>query len=429
MMNIDDLSTISINLNGVSTSNLVSTYSPYLLYIENRTTNNDGETDFPKEYNYNLYEMFRNGVHELKNTEFIDGIIISEPITATSKIIGLENYNIITNEQFSSVDDVIDYDSINSFERELSSTFKTYNSAQLGTQSSSEISASIYDWLNSIPGLNFDINRNPENADNSNLILTHRMKNDIQKITESILTKIFRNLMQLIRSSHDYRLYGSGTTIFGGKSTDLSSTAKVGEWSGLPQTCWTEYRGKYIVGKTAYGENVGSVGSGTIKNSTYDISPYTSYMIAPHTHNVDIDMDNISSTFSKEKPVWKDFTDIVDYAGWVHFNGEDTDINAVIVWNSSAYNSGELAAQKLTDTPKGFVRKAREKGSVISSMSWNYSWNSNSGYCQLLSPNGAQANIFNKNKVILPTYSSYVWKWTGKDNTNITSPSAYLRRV
>lgn len=391
-IDIDSLTRILVKLNDVHTSSLFDTYSPYSLYVENRTGN-----DIPNEYNTNLYDLYNDGIDNLKEDGW--NVTIGEKIISHRQIWLKNNYNAIKKE-FGEVDSVIEYDKINKLAASINEK-----------QDFNEITATIYKFIQKEFGIDFSINPNPENSDNSNLILTHKAKQKIQSIVESILNKVFRNLIQLIRVKRDYRLYGRNTTVFGGKS-ELSSTAKMRAWSSLPASCWRQYSGNYIVGKQAYNEDVGSIGRAGIKNTRTNFSSYYVFGIKAHTHNVSVSEEGLpDSHFSVSKSALKGNSG-GDRSKASHIDDQDD----LTLWSKAAITSG------LKGPPKGFGAIGSEKASIACESSWSYSWSTNS-YCKLVVSDNMSNDVFSKSLSYLPTYASYVWRWVGNDDTNITSPS------
>lgn len=390
-IDIDSLTRISVELDDIHTDSLDDTYNPYSLYVENRTGN-----DVPNEYNTNLFDLYNAGIDNLND----DGwkVTIGEQITSHRQIWLTDNYNAI-NKEFGEVNSVIEYDKINKLAASINEN-----------QGFEEITATIYNFIQKEFGIDFSINSNPENSDNSNLILTHKAKQKIQPIVESILNKVFRNLIQLIRVKRDYRLYGLRSTIFTGNS-ELSSTAKMRAWSSLPASCWRAHSGNYVVGNQAYNENVGSVGSTGIKNTRTNFSPYYVFGIKAHTHNVSVsEKDLPKSNFSVSKSA-------------LNGNPEGSESDASHIDNPEAYILWSEVAKRsgLRGSPKGFGAIDDGTASIACESSWSYSWNTNS-YCKLVSSDNMRDDVFSKDLSYLPTYASYVWRWVGNDDTNITSP-------
>lgn len=381
-------------------------YSKYTLYVEQQNAG------IPEEYVYNQYLMFNAGLDNLANTS----ITVSEHITSRTQMHLENNYTQISSE-INVVNDIIEYDKINEFISNLDRTDKY-----------SKITSKILDWISTDLGIDFHINPNPEDADNSNLILVQKCKNDIKEITESILNKVFRNLMQMIRALHSYRLYGIGSTFFTGSASDLNTAKKVAKLFGLPESSITEYSGNYIVGKSAYEEDIKNVCSGTIKNAKYNISPYSSFGIAKHSHDVSYSKtNNLSTSFSSSaeamstctngayvKPTHDDFDKTAKSGSWATTITDQSRLEKT--WR-------EVVASAMPKNPYGSwaMLESFDKGSIITSTSWSYSWNSND--LVLSADPGWKDNIFKDYKTTLPTYSTYVWKWTGEDDTNIENPT------
>lgn len=394
-LDINELTRISVNLATTTTTNISSIYSPYYLYVEEKNSQ-----DVPQEYIHNLYSLYKSGIDNLIEDAWT--ITIGENVSSHTQMLCIENYSKIMETQFSATDDVIEYDKINEFVQELdpNDDFEV-------------ITGKIYNWFADMVGLNFDVNENPENADDSNLILPQRILDDIKEITESILSKLFRNLMQLIRVQHEYRLYGKNATILGGCSSKFENATAIGNWSALPPSCWTQYTGNYMIGKSAYGEDVGNIGTGFIKNSNYHIGPYNSFGISPHTHEVSINKGSIASSFGIERKIWKSF--------------DSRPVRVSRVDDPSERRPWKELAEAAVQGHKvaGFGDKGEDNGSVKAKNSWSYAWNTNS-YCKLMSPSNTRENIFQYSNTTLPTYETYVWKWTGVDNTDIKNPTKYI---
>ena len=404
VVDISELTTVSLDLNQVT--NLSETYSKYSLFVESRNDPEDN-TDTPYEYKYNLYNLYNAGIDNF----YDDGwnITIGEKITSKTQIICDKNYDTINDTQFHEVDDVIEFDKINEFVKEL------HELADDPDYTDVSVENVIYEWFSNLPGINLNINQNPEDADDTNMILTQNARNDIQQITESILNKFFRNMMQLVRVLHEYRLYGHGTTIFGGASTELSSTEKMRKWSALPKSCWTEYSGNYVVGSKAYDEEIPEIETGLIKNSRYYIGPYNSWGIASHKHDVEFNMTQLPTTLSfSNRSVCGDFTPTSTHTSAAVVKAKDRGLT----WRQAAN------AVLPPTTVKGVAQKG-QPANINKIISWHYSWQSND-YCKLTSRSNVE-NIFKESNTFLPTYSTYVWKWTGNDDTDIYDPSAYLK--
>lgn len=379
-------------------------YLTYSIYTEN-----ENNLDEPEEGKFRLYDLFDDAISCLNEDK---EITISEKISSKTEILSTDNYNQITSI-FGVVTPEIDYEGINALLSKINNK-----------QSYSEISTTIMSWLGKF--VNLSVNRNPENADESNYILVQALlKPDesgqcyIQKLTEALLNKIFRNLVQLVRVKHEYRLYGQGTTIFGGKSTELSSATKLRDWSGLNPSCWSQFTGNYIVGKSAYGENISSISS-TI-NGTFDINPSTCYGIASHTHQVSVSKASVPDTVEMGT-----FSVVTAYPIVEADRGYKA--RYVKEVESSTHTDWKTAASRvLQGNPRGFADGTETSGKVVGGGSWNYFWKSNN--CYLTTTKDMQSDIFKAKDTILPTYATYVWQWTGVDDTNITSPKAFIREA
>jgi hypothetical protein len=392
---------------GLFESNLLD-YLNYSLYIENVN-----QSDEPIEGNFLLYDVFDDAISCL-NQE--GEITISEKISSKVQILSTNNYSEIT-AIFGEVTPEIDYDGINALISQIDDE-----------QTFEEISAKIYAWLGKF--VNLTINRNPENADETNLILVQSLlKEDstgkcyVQTITEALLNKIFRNLIQLIRVKHEWRLYGKGTTILGGKATELSSKTKLGEWSSTNPSCWTQFAGNYIVGKSAYGVDLPSISSKI--SGTFAINPSTCYGIAPHTHSVSISEASVPTTVSAIEGrstfgVIKKFVNAPNpYMVWVKLltSGPDLDSRCT-PWDKEANRI------LVDDNPQGFADPTGICAAIVGGGSWEYSWSSTN--CKLNATSNMMSEIFTTKNTILPTYATYIWKWTGEDDTNITSPTEHI---
>lgn len=401
-IDIVSLNNIALNLDLHSDEALEGEYSKYNVYLENRT-----DEDIPEESIYNLYSIFTDALNHLANDNY--QITISEKILSTRQMYGTTNYETIVSSQFSKVDDDIEYDDINDFVKKLDMT-KSYD----------EITSQIWLWASDILGLNLSLNENPENSDDSNLVIPHLLKNDIKDITESILSKFFRNILQLIRVIHDYRLYGMNSTILCGAASSLNSQEKMGTWSSLPSSVWMEYRGSYMVGKTAYNESTKGVGDyNGIENYKYNISPYTSYGIKPHVHEVAVNISGLPGSISFAKKYYSKWN-------WQH-KDDASHIDDPTMLSAKWRDLAKANLNDGADSPAGFVVTENKKdGSIKGTIKYSYSWNSN-GYCKLVTPKGSSTDsIFKKSKTVLPTYETYVWKWIGYDDTNIKEPRKYI---
>lgn len=368
-----------------------SYYSSYSVFVEDRDA-----TDTPSETQYSLYRLFQAGINKIKET---NSIIIGEKILSHTQILLTNNYNKIL-EEFGKPDNEteIDYDGINAILNDLHENDDAYTV--------------IWGWLSKFA--NFYVNPNPEEADSSNLILTQSIKNQIQIVTESILNKIFRNLIHLIRVKHDYRLYGVGATVFGGKATELSSEQKMSKFSALPPSCWRQFTGNYIVGKSAYGEDISQI-SATIKNTKYHISPHTMFGIASHTHTVITARGNVPTTIKKEHGVLTK----IDVTENVEPSLVQCSKNTAVLWSDAMIKIAGCEPDGRYTNGKG------EKTSIDGSYEWSYSWNSKNG--KLKSSDTWSGDIYKHYDTILPTYSTYVWQWINEDTeTTISSPNTYI---
>lgn len=356
----------------------------YWMYTESRNS-----SDIPLESRYNLYNLYDNGINILEEDDWT--ITIGETISSYTRIYLENNFDEIT-ATYRTIDDVIEYDEINNMLKYLDNT-----------SPSSELTSIIFTWLNKY--LKLDYNTNPENADDTNLILTHEIDRDFVKdATLSILEKAYRNLMQIIRVKHDYRLYGEGTTIFGGRANETFGTKSLmKDWSALPANCWKEKTLCYVIGSKAYGEDI-EVGQ-TIQHATTYISPYTSYGFLTHDHTV--------SYTKKDTP--SQLTIGRHSAGRGYFNG-----------TTNIANVGDPESGWEADGSKGIVFSGSSKEITfhISLNNW-WKW---SGYTKTY-PNYVESSEWlSKEDVKLPSYLSYVWQWSGADPTTVRSPSAYIKR-
>lgn len=391
-MNIKDVTTFN-------SGNLNNLYS-YTIFVENRDS-----IDSPKETQYSLQNLFQTGVDNIKDSK---NIIIGEKIISHSQIRLLNNFNKILDEFGGPEDSMkIDYDGINNLLNSLLEDNQAYQK--------------VWNWLSQYA--NFYVNPNPEDADSSNLILTQSIKTKIQEVTESILNIIFRNLLQLIRVKHDYRLYGVGSTVFGGKASLFNSQDNISKYSALPPSCWIEYSGNYIVGNSAYGEDISQISS-TIKNSTYHIGPHTSYGIASHTHTIVTAIGNIpTSSSDKRLSLGKSGVDSITCVEKqpAYIKEGDISTNYATIWSK--------AMEAVGCKPDGrFTSGVSKEGTNVSGYyNWSYQWDSKNG--KLLPDKNMKSDIFNHYDTILPTYSSYVWQWVNEDTeTNISNPTTYISR-
>lgn len=432
---VDNCNSLFINEVNRTSANATSNrnfYSRYYIFTE---INDDN--DIPAESRYNLYSLYDEGINGLRGDDSWK-ITISEEVKSHTQILLPGNSTYITNT-FYVVNDEIDYDKINSLLPEIDAENESVTSA--------DISAILWDWVNEYADLS--INMNPENADESNYILTQalRKNDDIRKMTESILQKVFRNFVQLIRVKHDYRLYGKGSTVFGGTSTVFNSNDNIGKWSSLDGDCWTTYNGHYIVGKSAYNENIASISS-TIQNvSAKGISPYTSFGLAAHSHTVTSSTGNIPSgcevaesiitsiptpSNPGHKPKWEGaglFTDSTIKTLWNSWNpspqngrGQKVTSNGAWAWTMWQKYFG-LSYGAGCGFPYN-IEPTTEAANFEADGWWEYSWDSNG--CKLTTTTTDPYCFLTTHETTLPTYSSYVWKWSGSDKTDIKNPSKYI---
>ncbi len=402
------------NLNQItSNQKLFDAYSPYLLYLEDREYV-ENEQDVPIEYKYNLYKLFTAGIDNI----YADGgeITIGEQISSTTQFLCNNNYMEINDTQLHSVDTNIDFDRINTFVQKL------HTWAEDPNVSYEEVSAKVFNWFATFPGINLEINPNPEDADDTNLVLPQAIRNDIKSITESILSKFFRNLIQLVRVVHDYRLYGKNATIFGGRSDTFENKTNIGKWSAVPSSTWTEYSGNYVVGKSAYNDDLENVETSTIANSRYLIGPYNSWGVAPHTHEVSFNIAAMSSSFGFERDVWNTFAVEQHEKGPAHIDDRNSLLSS---WRQIAEASFQTnSGGKRNGTVSGYANKGTEQANIKVTTKWGYSWTTND-YCKLMTVSTVE-NIYQQSNTVLPTYATYVWKWTGEDDTNIINPTKYF---
>jgi hypothetical protein len=383
-----DINTLSLDTSissniGHSAQTQKTCLEKFWLFSEKRNN-----ADVPYESRYNLYQFYDKGIDIL----YEDGkkVTIGEEISSYTRILLKENYDEITSV-YKTIDDVIEYDEINQMLFDLNTERMT----------SAELTAYIYNWINKY--VNLDYNTNPENADETNLILTHKIDvNFVKDATLSILEKVYRNLMQIIRVKHDFRLYGSGTTIFGGKCTGtFGDSGKMQKWSAIPEKCWKEKTECYAIGSKAYGENI-DVGD-TIPYTTTYISPYTSYGFLSHTHSVSYSPLSLPTTV---------------YVGR-HTAGSGAYPSTTKLKKVSTGNGWK------TGNCLGVVQSGgNEDVSFTMALKTNWSW---SGTGTSYPKNYTEsANWLSKDEVKLPSYLSYVWQWSGKDTTTVYNPYAYI---
>lgn len=388
-----DQTIISTNFD-VDTYELEPFFYPYHLYVEERISN-----DVPRDSKTNLYDLFDAGINNLEE-EISSHITIGEKISSQTQILLTNNYNTIISNFSSTAGsfDTIHYDSLIS---ELSGLDSL--------TSFSDMSGSVMQWINDYVN-DFSINQNPENSDDSNLILTQALTADIQRITEQILNKVFRNLVQLIRFKRDYRMYGPRSTFYGNcYKNDISCQ----HYTAVPASCFTQRTNNYMIGKKAYEDEITSVG-GEIKNSVWHISPHNSYAIAKHTHNVSIDIGHLPSEVKAEHGiVYKD-------AGQ---GDRPYQLRLVSVGASWREMAGGAHLRGICDWKN---RDAESGIMILSSANYSYSWKSNS-YCKLVSNSKWGSNPWGNDDLKLPTYSTRVWMWMNNDTgTNISNPTEYM---
>ena len=379
----------------VGTYELQPFFYPYNLYVEERISD-----DIPKDSKTNLYELYDAGINNLEEDDWT--ITASEKITSHTQFYLTNNYNTVVSNFLTTS---------GSFDKIHYNELITELSGLENLSSCNEMSAKVMKWINDYVN-DFSINQNPENADDSNLILTQALKANIQSITENILKKVFRNLVQLIRFKRDYRMYGRFSTIYG---NCYNSDADCQKYTAVPASCFTQRSNHYIVGKKAYGDNITSVG-GEIKNAVWHIAPSSSYAIAKHVHNVSIDIEGLKSSVSVSKSAINNDKSGGNKYTTKYVDSSDGQRNG-IPWGKMA--KGGLVC----DWKKGVAI------SIISSGEYSYSWKSNSPYCKLVSESKWTENPWDASELKLPTYSTRVWVWSYDENgsgTNITDPMQYI---
>ena len=407
-MATDSLNFAQLSKSNISSGHNVRTYelyqyfSPYELYVEERISK-----DKPKDSHTNLYDLFDAGINNLSEEKWqITGL--SERISSHTQIYCTNNYSTITSN-FSSATgsfDEIDYDGL------------ITALSGLDNLNEASIKDKILKWINANVN-DFTINQNPENSDESNLILTQALTADIQRITENILNKVFRNLVQLIRFKRDYRMYGPGATIYGNcYKNDISCQ----RFTAVPASCFTQRSNNYIVGKKAYGDELKNVGN-AIQNSVWHISPYNSYALAKHVHSVSIDIGHLETYLELSKDVITGGT-YSEAKGCRLVDTADRD-NPGTPWDEAAAAAIRGNDPKVCDT-------TTEGNPVTLNYSGyhRYRWDSNSGNCKLIEKSDWNDNPWSSTEVKLPTYSTRVWVWENDDKanggTNISSPSAFI---
>lgn len=381
----------------VGTYELQSFFSPYHIYVEERIS-----SDAPKDSKTNLYELYDAGINNLEENDWT--ITASEKISSYTQIYLTNNYDTI----------------ISNFLKTNGGDFNKIHYPELISDLSAledlggfhEMSARVMKWINDYVN-DFSINQNPENADDSNLILTQAITADIQEITENILSKVFRNLVQMVRFKRDYRMYGPSSTIYGNcYVNDISCQ----NYTAVPASCFTQRTNNYIVGKKAYEEDISKVGD-KIQNSVWHISPYNSYAIAKHVHNVEVNIGNIPSVINVQHDLlssitWQDdyYAARTDKANGTSYDEQinDKHIRGICDWTN---DGNEIT--------------------IMSTAKYSYSWNSNnSSYCKLDSDSSWKDDPWKNEDLILPTYSTRVWVWENNetsDGTNIKDPMQYIR--
>lgn len=398
-------SSISTNFDvgSYGTYELQSFFYPYHLYVEERIDN-----DVPKDSKTNLYDLYDAGINNLLEEDWT--ITIGERITSHTQIYLTNNYETVLSNfsPAAGTYDEIHYDSLIT---DLSGL------EDLGDFD--EMSAMVMKWINDYVN-DFTINQNPENADDSNLILTQALTADIQTITENILEKVFRNLVQLIRFKRDYRMYGPSSTFYG---NCYNSNDDCQNHTAVPGSCFVQYGNHYVVGNKAYEDEITSVGD-EINNSVWHIAPSSSYVVANHTHNVTIDIDELKSSITLLKPIITK-SNSQGTKNQARYVDSDDGGQGTSPPNGGGIPWGDMAKG-------GFVCDWTNSGEVqiLSSGRYSYSWNSDSSYCKLVSQSNWNANPWGNSDVKLPTYSTRVWVWTHNDTgTNIIDPMQYIREI
>jgi hypothetical protein len=229
--------------------------------------------------------------------------------------------------------------------------------------------------------------------------------------------------MQLIRVKHDHRLYGKGTTVFGGKaSSKFADETKLEEWSALPPSCWQQYSGNYVVGKTVYnGEELKKI-ENVIENvkTVKGISPYNTYGLAQHKHTVTMTLPDLPSSIDVEGQV---------VSGLLLLQYEDPGIWDQNLDNSdSTYKFLKWNSNTGIPSPAGFVTDITNPSTAAEftcNASWEYEWSSTN--LKLPYSSTSNSNYLSTEETTLPTYSSYVWKWVGEDDTSIEFPTKHIK--
>lgn len=374
---------------------LQSVLDPYSIYVEERISN-----DKPKDSSTNLYDLYDAGINIL--TEYNWKIKVGERITSHTQIYCKNNYTTITSN-FASTSggdfNKIHYDDL-----------MTQLSGLESLTTESAMTALVMKWINDYVN-DMTVNQNPENADDSNLILTQEITSEIKTITENILKKVFRNLVQLVRFKRDYRMYGPRSTIYGNCYTNRENCQK---YTAVPASCFTHYANNYIVGKSAYGDNIANVAD-KIENAKWHISPYNSYAIAKHTHDVTINIGNLPTIITSGHNVLKSCIKATEKKNVCYTKSTQSGISA---WNKQKDDTAGIV---------DFDDNNQDKH-VAYSGSYHYSWNSlDESACKLVSKSEWNKNPWNNNEVKLPTYSTLVWVWTKDDDaTNIANPIEFI---
>ena len=387
-------------IGGAIENDLDETYNPYFLYIENRNS-----SDAPEESKTNLYDFYDNGINNISIENNGLDITIGERITSKTQILLENNYTSISTifSPMSGTFETIHYDS-------LISDLKN-----LETQTDvSVMREMINGWINTYV-IDMQINKNPENADDSNLILTQSLKSEIKQITENVLSKIFKNLVQLIRFKRDYRMYGPGAMLIGNCYTDQD---EISTYTATPPSCWNTFENNYMVGNSAYESSLPSVNT-TIQNFVYNISPSTSYALAAHKHGVTVSVDKLPSgcTISEDWMKASKFSTSFDHAFLV---------SSGFFWDQLNTYGGNWSGEK-----KRCICRFKDGASInINGSGGNsYSWdsNKNKSVCKLVETSNMTKNPWKNDGIVLPTYSTKVWQWSYNDTeTNITNPTAFI---
>ena len=398
-LDFNDLNQSNISTDfDIGTYDLPTFFRPYHIYVEERTIG-----DIPKDSKTNLYDLYDAGINNLKEDDWT--ITASEKITSHTQMYLTNNYDTIISNFLTTTGDFnkIHYDELIT---ELSGL------EDLG--GFDEMSARVMKWINEYVN-DFAINQNPENADNSNLILTQALTANIQEITENILNKVFRNLMQMVRFKRDYRMYGPQSTFYGNCYVNEISCEN---YTAVPASCFTSRTNHYIVGKKAYEDDLGKIGD-QIQNSVWHISPHTSYALAKHVHNVDINMGKLKSTIDVAKSVVSEA-----HEGHGPTYAASTNIEAGTSWDEQIKGKHVKGICDWTSSGTSVT--------IISAANYSYSWNSEGkykSYCKLDSNSSWGANPWKNEDLRLPTYSTRVWVWSNTESsngTNIENPTQYI---